>query len=310
MRMVPLALGLAIALEVTLKEFPPRVHPVVHFGSLVERVDREWKRPRLAGTAVALFFPVAVAILAWGVTAGATTVSPFLGAAVGGLLLFATMSLRMLLDVGREVIAGTDATPERAREEVSALVGRDSSTLSPAELRSAAVESLAENLADGLVAPLVAFALGAQLSLAIGIAVAVWVKAVNTLDSMLGYRTKPHGAASARLDDMVMWIPARVSALLLALAARQPTAVVRAREWARVPASPNSGWPMATLAVALNVKLQKADAYTLNPDRPLPTVADGERAVRVVAVAGVLALGGAVGAVTVPDLIPEVAGWF
>jgi len=311
MRLLSLAaVGLAIALEVTLKEFPPRIHPVVYIGSVVERVDREWQRPRLVGAVVALCLPLSVAVIAGGIVAEATLLSPIVGAIVGGLLLFATMSLRMLLDVGQEVITATQETPERAREAVHALVGRDSSTLSPAELRSAAVESLAENLADGLVAPLVAFAIGAQLSLAIGIAAAVWVKAVNTLDSMLGYPDKSHGSASARLDDAVMWLPARVSAVLLAVAGRQPGAILRARQWARVPVSPNSGWPMATIAVLLDVKLQKPDAYTLNPDRPLPTRRDGERAVHFVALAGILALGGTAVAVSLPLVLFEVIGWF
>jgi adenosylcobinamide-phosphate synthase len=134
----------------------------------------------------------------------------------------------------------------RAREAAPALVGRDLGALSPGELRSAAVESAAENLADGLVAPLLAFVLGAQFSLAAGAAAATCVKAVNTLDSMLGYRSKPVGRTSARLDDAVMWLPARASAVLLAVAGRDPGALVRARTWRRAPASPNSGWPMAT----------------------------------------------------------------
>ena len=163
------------------------------------------------------------------------------------------------------------APSSRRARRTSTPLARRCSRWRDGTLRSAAVESAAENLADGLVAPLLAFALGAQLSLAFGVAAATWVKGVNTLDSMLGYRSKPVGWASARLDDAVMWLPARVSAALVALARPAPGALVRARRWARAPPSPNSGWPMATLAAAVDVELTKPGEYTLNPDADLPT---------------------------------------
>jgi adenosylcobinamide-phosphate synthase len=119
--------------------------------------------------------------------------------------------------------------------------------------------------------------------------VAAWVKAVNTLDSTLGYPSKPHGSASARLDDLVMWLPARASATLIGLAARRPVAPARARRWARAPPSPNSGWPMATLAAVLGVRLEKPDVYVLNPIADLPSVEIGLRGVRIVGVAGTIA---------------------
>ncbi|MFC7071165.1 CobD/CbiB family cobalamin biosynthesis protein, partial [Halobaculum lipolyticum] len=232
------AVALAAALDATVGEFPGRVHPVALFGRLVARVDRAWTRPRLAGAAVAVAFPLAAAGVAWG---GVAAVGRLAGAVAGvglpggplaaaatavvaGVALFATTSLRMLVGAARDVVADSERDPEAARAASLALVGRDTDSLSPGELRSAAVESAAENLADGLVAPLLAFALGAQLSVAVGVACAAWVKAVNTLDSMLGYPDKPHGTAAARLDDLAMWLPARVSAAVLAVAGRSPAA--------------------------------------------------------------------------------------
>jgi len=219
----------------------------------------------------------------------ALSVSPLAGGLVAGLCLFVAMSYRLLLVTGRDVIALTSAAPEQARTEIRALVGRDTADLSPAQLRSGTVESLAENLADGLVAPLLGFLLGGLVSLPAAVAGAAWVKAVNTLDSMLGYRSKPVGWASARLDDLVMWVPARLSALLLALATRSPGALVAARSDAGEPSSPNSGWPMAALAAGLGIGLHKPGAYRLNDDRPLPDAEHADRAVRGVAVAGALA---------------------
>jgi adenosylcobinamide-phosphate synthase len=115
------------------------------------------------------------------------------------------------------------------------------------------------------------------------------VKAVNTLDSMLGYHSKPVGRVPARLDDAAMWLPARAGALLLALAARRPTAALAARRWLdRVP-SPNSGWPMGTLAAAGEVRLEKPGAYVLNPDADLPSTATARAGVRTTVVAGLAA---------------------
>lgn len=282
------ALALAVGLELAVGEPPRRAHPVAWFGRLVERADREWSRPGAAGLAVALSLPLLAAGTVAGLVALAGRLDPFVGIVAAGFALFASTSLRMLLEVARDVIAESERDLAGAREAVPALAGRDPHELSAGELRSAAVESSAENLADGLVAPLSAFALFAPFSLSLAAGGAAWVKAVNTLDSMLGYPGKPHGTASARLDDAVMWLPARASAVLLALAGGRPGALVRAREWADAPPSPNSGWPMATLSTILGVRLEKPGTYVLNPSRELPTVPEARRGVRIVALAGAL----------------------
>ncbi|MXR50017.1 cobalamin biosynthesis protein CobD [Halovenus sp. WSH3] len=283
------AVGLSLTGDLLFEEPPERVHPVAWFGRVVAAVDREWRRPKVIGLVVAVVLPLVAGLLAAATTAAALAISTALAGVLAGLVLFSTVSLRMLVSVAQEVIDGTESDPATARESVSALVGRDTAALSPGELRSGAVESAAENLADGVVAPLAAFAVGVHLSLAVGVGAAVWVKAVNTLDSMLGYRSKPVGWASARLDDVAMWIPARVSAGCIALAAGDPAAMVRAGQWASAPPSPNSGWPMATLAAVLDVKLVKTDAYVLNPERDLPSAAEARRGTRIVAVAGAVA---------------------
>jgi adenosylcobinamide-phosphate synthase len=283
------AVGLSLTGDLLFEEPPERIHPVALFGRLVAVVDREWPTPKAVGILIAALFPLAGGALAGALVVGGMAVAPVLGVVLGGALLFSTVSLRMLCSVAREVIAGTEDDPAAASESVTALVGRPTEALSPAHLRSAAVESAAENLADGVVAPLAAFAVGGQVSLAVGVAAAVWVKAVNTLDSMLGYRDKPVGWASARLDDAVMLLPARLSAACIAVAAGQPRALLDARLWASAPPSPNSGWPMATLAVALGVRLEKVDSYVLNPGRDLPTAVQSRRGVRLVGRAGLLA---------------------
>ncbi|MFC6826549.1 adenosylcobinamide-phosphate synthase CbiB [Halopelagius fulvigenes] len=293
------AVGLAAALDAAFAEPPTRLHPVARFGRLVGAVDREWSRPRLVGVVAAVSLPLLFAGAGAGVVAAGSTLHPSLGALLAGLVLFSTTSLRMLLDSAREVVAEADADIDAARLSLRSLAGRDASALDAAHLRSAAVESVAENLADGLVAPLAAFAVCAPFSLPLAAGAAAWVKGVNTLDSMLGYRSKPVGWAPARLDDAAMWLPARLSALLVAVAAGTPTLVSsdRVRSLARRPASPNSGWPMATMAAALPARLTKPGAYDLDPgaaaggpSSPLPSADDAARAVAVTRRAGLLAV--------------------
>ena len=325
------AVALAGVLDATIAEPPTRVHPVAVFGRIVGRLDRDadgpdrrWHRPRLAGVLVAVLLPLVAAGAAVAVVVAGGIVEPWLGAALAGLVLFSTTSLRLLLDRARAVIHASDTDLDAARTDLRALAGRDADSLDAAHVRSAAIESLAENLADGLVAPLSGFvvvlAVGGSVEpslpepppsvaadvawLALAAGAAAWVKAVNTLDSMLGYRSKPVGWASARLDDAVMWLPARVSAVLLAVAAGSPglPGRHRVRELARRPGSPNSGWPMATMAAALPARLHKPGAYDLDPRveghgrsvaedgaAPFPDLATATRAVEVTRRAGILA---------------------
>jgi len=283
------AVGLAFALDAAVGEPPARLHPVAWFGRPVAALDREWASPRTVGAAAALALPLAAAAAVGGLVALPSAIHPLAATGAAGLALFVTTSRRMLVDAARDVVAASDADLARARERLPALAGRDAADLSAGQVRSAAVESAAENLADGLVAPLTAFALFAPASLALGAAAAAWVKAVNTLDSMLGYRSKPVGAASARLDDLAMWLPARISALLLALAAGRPRSVLDGRAWLDGVPSPNSGWPMGTLAAATGTRLEKPGVYALNPDAPLPSPTAARRGVRAVEVASALA---------------------
>jgi adenosylcobinamide-phosphate synthase len=284
-----LAIGIAVLLEVAVGELPGRYHPVAALGTVIEFLDRSWATPRLAGVGVALSLPLAAALLAAVPVRALETVSQYLAAGLAGLILFTAISLRMLLGLAGDVIAASETDQGAARDLVIGLVGRDTGELSGAELRSAAVESLAENLADGLVAPLLFFGLGSLLSLPVAVGAAVWVKAVNTLDSMWGYPDRPLGTASARLDDLAEWIPARVSAALIAVAAGNPTALLRARRWAREPSSPNSGWPMATMAAVLGTQLRKPGAYAIEAGATLPDEPTAERGITVGRRAGALA---------------------
>jgi len=294
-----LAVVLVVAvLDRLIGEPPARLHPVVWFGRAVDAIDRPWSQPKAVGLLAAVGFPLAAAAVVWGVVAGASAVHAVFGVAAGVYVLFSSTSHRLLVETAREVIALSETDLSRAREELLALAGRDASELSPALVRSAAVESAAENLSDGLVAPLAAFGLaGVAASIAgwpalsAAAAAAAWVKAINTMDSMVGYRSNPIGWGPARLDDVVMWLPARLTAVCISAAAASPDPFLSGRRWARVPSSPNAGWPMATIAAAVQVRLEKPAVYTLNAVASLPTRREAERAVALTERAGWLAIG-------------------
>jgi adenosylcobinamide-phosphate synthase len=313
MALTALAVGLALALDLAVGEPPTALHPVAWFGRLVAPLSREWSSPRLVGLIGAVVLPLAAAVALGGVVFAVSGASPLAGSVLAGVALFLATSFRRLLTAARSVTGETETDLAAARGNLRALAGRDAESLSAGQIRSAAVESAAENLADGLVAPLGAFAVGAgagtatggslPVALAAGVALAAWVKAINTMDSMLGYRTKLVGWGPARLDDAVMWLPARASALLLAVAAAAPTSLGSAARWVSAVPSPNSGWPMGVLAAALDVRLEKPGAYVLNSDADLPSVALARRGVRTVGVAGLLAYAVAVGVLLVPEVI-------
>lgn len=282
-----LAIGIAVLLEVAVGELPGRSHPVAALGTVIEFLDRSWATPRLAGVGVALSLPLAAALLAAVPVRALETVSQYLAAGLAGLILFTAISLRMLLGLAGDVIAASETDRGAARDLVIGLVGRDTGELSGAELRSAAVESLAENFSDGFLAPLSAFVALSFVSIPAAAAGAAFIKGANTMDSMLGY-PGPFGWGSARLDDLVMFVPARLSAPFLALGAGDPDAPLRARRYVHNPASPNAGWPMGTLAAALNVRLEKPGVYTLNGVASHPTVPDGRDAIDAIRRAAVL----------------------
>ncbi|CCQ36615.1 adenosylcobinamide-phosphate synthase [Natronomonas moolapensis 8.8.11] len=292
-----LVVSVAVAggLETAVGEPPAAAHPVALLGQAVEPLaGTDFGVPRLAGTVYALAVPTSCALVAAAAVALAARLPvPFADALLAGLVLWVASSVRLLVESGRRVVESSDTDLEDARGALLALVGRDASELSAGLVRSAAVESLAENFSDGFLAPLSAFVAFSFVSLPAAAAAAAFLKGANTMDSMFGY-PGPFGWASARLDDALMFVPARASTPFLAVGAGDPEAPLRARRYAREPASPNAGWPMGTLAAALNVRLEKPGTYTLNGVAGHPTVTESHGAVGAVCRGAVLAYGVAV----------------
>jgi adenosylcobinamide-phosphate synthase len=183
----------------------------------------------------------------------------FTGTVLLGVLAWPLVASRSLYDhVAAVAVPLGNGDLASARHAVSMIVGRDTSTLDEAGVARAAIESLAENTSDGIVAPIfwgVLFGLP-------GIAA---YKAINTLDSMIGHRTPRHeafGWASARIDDVANYVPARFTALLLAIVSRKPLATMSlAVRDARHHRSPNAGWPEAALAGVLGIRLSGPRTY-------------------------------------------------
>lgn len=281
------SVGLALLLDLYFGEPPHAVHPVALYGELAERLEFS-SFPRLSGIVMGIILPLVAAVSSGVVVWVLLMFSEITAIIVSAVFLFSVTSLRRLLVVCMDVIQLSSRDTRGAREEVSKLVGRNTDELSEDLVRSAALESLAENYADGLVAPLLFYAVLAPYSLPLAVGGSVWVKMANTMDSMYGYKESQYGWFSARLDDFVMWVPARFSAFLIAFAGMKPLMLKEAWRWRGEPASPNSGWPMSTLAVILGVRLEKPGEYVLNPGRDYPGVKESVRGVRLVGLAGVI----------------------
>jgi adenosylcobinamide-phosphate synthase len=235
-------------------------HPVVGFGRLIAFGERRLNRGRhrvLKGGLLAVGLVAATAAAVYALQLTLARLSPWLWALAAALLIFYSLAGKTLIKEVREVFRALDRSLEEGRKQVARIVGRDTSRLSAQEVRTAALETLAENLSDGVVAPLFWLAVG-------GVPAMVAYKMVNTLDSMIGYRTARYaefGRVAARLDDAANWIPARLTAILMILVAGRPGLWGFVRRFGRAHASPNSGWPEAALAGILECRFGGAHDY-------------------------------------------------
>ena len=183
------------------------------------------------------------------------------------------------------VFEALERSLDDGRRQVARIVGRDTSQLSAQEIRKAALETLAENLSDGVIAPLFWFVL-------LGVPGMMTYKMVNTLDSMIGYRTERYrlfGTVAARIDDVANYVPARLTALLMIIVALKPRLLRFVLRFGPQHASPNSGWPEAALAGILGCQFGGPHVYfgelidkpfIGTTDRAL-TTADMHRACRI-----------------------------
>lgn len=246
-------------------------HPVVLIGRLISGIEKSIYNPEdrnstklLKGT----FLVFMVLYLTYAITVGLIEAARSLSGeylcwAVQALLLSFTISPRSLAEAGWELHHFLkDGDLANARYKVGWIVGRDTDKLSPGEVTRATVETVAENTVDGVISPLFFFMIG-------GVPLAMAYRAANTMDSMLGYKNEKYlyfGRAAARLDDVLNYIPARITGVLFVISSallhynwRNAWAMLR-RDASKHP-SPNGGWAEASVAGALNIRLGGYNSY-------------------------------------------------
>ena len=242
-------------------------HPVVAIGGLISLLDRklrlDWLHERLAGVLLLLVVVTVSAVVTWIVLRLFAMLLPLAGWVAAIIISSTCLAARSLHVESRRVAAALQAGDlPAARYYLSSIVGRDTEHLNEAQIWRAVIETVAENTSDGIIAPLFWLTIGGPVC-------AMSYKAVSTLDSMIGYRNERYlqlGWASARMDDLMNYVPARISALLLIVAAPfagcSLSAAVRIalRDRLNHP-SPNSGHPEAAAAGALGVRLGGASSY-------------------------------------------------
>lgn len=280
-----LALAIGFLLDVCFGDPLRALHPVVLMGKGISLCETGLRGlfPQTphgelaAGAVMTALLPLTAFFAAWGLLALAGWVHPLLRFALSCFFCWQALACKCLraaaMQVYRALLSGDIAA---ARQAVGGIVGRDTAALDEAEITRATVETVAENTSDGVVAPLFFFALG-------GAPLALAYKAVNTVDSMVGYKNERYlyfGRAAAKLDDAANWLPARLTGLLMALAAffgfDGPGALRVWRRDRKNHTSPNAGQPEAACAGALGVQLGGDSVYFGAPVHK-PTLGDATR---------------------------------
>ena len=245
-----ISLWLAWMLDLCLGDPAGWPHPVVGFGRLIargERVLNRGRQRRLKGGLMALAlvggtYGVTAIVLGW--------VPAVVKWPLCAVLIFYCLAGTTLIREVKEVFRAVDCSLEEGRRQVARIVGRDTTQLTAQEVRTAALETLAENLSDGVIAPLFWYAL-------LGVPGMLAYKMVNTLDSMIGYRNRRYlhfGCVAARLDDVANYVPARLTALLMVAVSGKIGLLSFVWKYGRRHASPNSGYPEAALAGILDCR--------------------------------------------------------
>lgn len=235
-------------------------HPIIWFGKLISLGEKKfnqgdnrfYKGGLLTLILVAGIFLLTRLLLSW-----AVNINLHLYQLLIGIGVFYCLAGKTLITEVKAVFEAVDRSVEEGRMQVGRIVGRDTSSLSPQEIRAAALETLAENLSDGVIAPMFWFAF-------LGLPGMMAYKMINTLDSMIGYkneRYKEFGEAAARLDDVANYIPARLTAWLMLLVSGNWHKRNFLKRFGRAHLSPNSGYPEAALAAILNCRFGGTHDY-------------------------------------------------
>jgi len=255
---MPLLIGWL--LDKTFGDPPSLPHPIVGFGKLIASCEKRWnkgKNRRLKGGSVAIGLIASVYMLTFFLLHYLNAFSSWVGMIVSVILIFYCLAGTTLIREVRMVFLAADKSLEEGQKQVARIVGRDTTQLTEQEVRLAALETLAENLSDGVIAPMFWY-------LILGVPGMLAYKMVNTLDSMIGYKTEKYrlfGCVAAHIDDVANYIPARLTSVLMILVSGKPSLLAFIHKYGKAHASPNAGYPEAALAGILNCRFGGAHTY-------------------------------------------------
>ncbi|MBP8850936.1 MAG: cobalamin biosynthesis protein CobD [Breznakibacter sp.] len=235
-------------------------HLIVGFGKTIAFLEKRFNRGKklifkgaVVGVALVLFvFGLSFFLLRW-----VEEHNLILAIILKSILVFYSLSALTLRREVRNVFKAVDRSVEDGRVQLQRIVGRDTATLSPQKIRTSALETLSENLSDGVIAPLFWYAL-------LGVPGMLAYKMTNTLDSMIGYKNERYiyfGRFSARLDDVLNYIPARLTALLMLIVSGSLTKIALVWNHGKRHTSPNSGYPEAALAFIIGCRFGGPNSY-------------------------------------------------
>lgn len=235
-------------------------HPVVLFGKIIskgEKILNKGKRRLVKGAVFSLFLIIGSYFIMRYIEVGLSTISNVIAIVINGIIVFFCLAGKTLIDEVKAVFVACERSVENGRTQVARIVGRDTSQLSPQQIKTAALETLSENLSDGVIAPLFWYLL-------LGVPGMVAYKMINTLDSMIGYkneRYKSFGCWAAHIDDIANYIPARLTAFFMIVVNGKIKLLPFVAKYGPKHASPNSGYPEAALAGILNCRFGGPNYY-------------------------------------------------
>ena len=278
----PIALIIGWLLDLLIGDPARLPHPIVWFGKMIAFGEHRLNRGNhrmLKGGLMSIGLIVLVFAVTWFLCHQLSMI------VIDVIIIFYCLAGTTLIREVRAVFLALDRSLDEGRQQVARIVGRDTSELSAQEVRTAALETLAENLSDGVIAPLFWLAI-------LGVPGMLAYKMVNTLDSMIGYKTeryKDFGCWAAHIDDVANYIPARLTAFLMILATGRLGLLRFVWKYGRNHASPNSGYPEAALASILNCRFggphyyfgQLFDKPYIGDNDRLLNTEDMKKAVRV-----------------------------
>lgn len=265
---------IAIVIDVIFGELPAKIHPVVWMGKLIDFLSGYLTsyRSKISGI-ILTFLVVIIFTLATYVLLHLSAFNYILYILISSIILSTTFAIKVLLTSAENMKNDIDHNIEKARQSMSFLVSRNTMELNEEDMVSATIETLTENITDSIIAPLF-------YAFIFGVPGAVVYRVINTLDAMVGYKTPEKikiGWFSAKSDDVLNFIPARITGVFIVIAAvflrlNWKNAYNIMRRDARKPESPNSGFSMAAAAGALDIKLEKIGYYEIGDElSPLTT---------------------------------------